>query len=255
MFRTPILALAALLACAVPAAASVPVTLRGSPESMVRQNRVAHEHGLEFFRTPTAIDAAVAEGRLVKVVGNDDYKVLRGGVAQAEVRLFLERFGADYHQACGAPLVVTSLTRALSRQPANAHRLSVHPAGMAVDLRVPAAASCERWMNDELLRLERQGVLDATREHRPPHFHVAIFPGPYLAAVWEEVGTDPLLAATHPPLESAPRMGAAFAMLIEGTGDPLEWASRDLAPEEAETPGWLGRLLRLPLRLLGVGRG
>jgi hypothetical protein len=29
--------------------------------------------------------------------------------------------------------------------------------------------------------LERRGLLDATREHRPPHYHVAVFPRPYLA--------------------------------------------------------------------------
>jgi hypothetical protein len=255
MPRTQILALACLLLSTAPAAAAVPVTLRGSPESMLRQNQVAREHGLDFLRQQADIAAALEKGRLVEIAGNDDYRVLaRNGVALPEVRLFLDRFAADYRRACGTPLVVTSLTRASTRQPANSHPLSVHPAGMAVDLRVPADPACERWMNGELLRLEGEGLLDATREHRPPHFHVALFPQPYLAAVWQELGTNPLLALSPEPQESDPRLGAALAMLLEGTSEPLEWLAAQPAFREESSPGWLGRLIRLPLRLLGLGR-
>jgi hypothetical protein len=257
MPRTQLIALACLLAGAAPAAA-VPVSLGGSPASMARQHQVARDHGLEFFRTPGEIAAAVERGELVEVRGNADYQVLRVGVAQPEVRLFLERFGGDYRAACGAPLVVTSLTRAVSRQPSNAHPLSVHPAGMAVDLRVPAGSACERWMNGELLRLEGLGVLDATRERRPPHFHIAVFPQPYLAHVREELGHEPLLALGGEGIERGPRVGAGLEKLLEGVGEPLAWmAEREPAPSpaaEEESQGWLTRLLRLPLRILGISR-
>ena len=66
------------------------------------------------------VKAAVEAGRLVKVDGNDDYRL--AGVsypyAQPEVKLFVERLAADYHATCGEQLVVTSLTRPISRQPA-----------------------------------------------------------------------------------------------------------------------------------------
>jgi hypothetical protein len=47
---------------------------------------------------------------------------------------------------------------------------------MAVDLRVSQRPRCVDWLAAELLELERAGLLDATREYHPPHFHVAVFP-------------------------------------------------------------------------------
>jgi nucleoid-associated protein YgaU len=56
---------------------------------------------------------------------------------------------------------------------------SVHPTGMAVDLRKPTKRRCLTWLRETLLYLEAAGALEATEEHRPPHFHVAVYPGPY----------------------------------------------------------------------------
>ncbi len=95
--------------------------------------------------------------------------------------MFVEHVAADYRAATGAPLVVTSLTRPDALQPRNAHQLSVHPAGMAVDFRVPDDASQRVWFEKTLLELETKGLIDATRERYPPHYHVAVFAEPYSA--------------------------------------------------------------------------
>jgi hypothetical protein len=50
---------------------------------------------------------------------------------------------------------------------------------MAVDLRVSRDASCREWLSAELLELETMGLLDATLERRPPHYHVAVFPAAF----------------------------------------------------------------------------
>ncbi len=170
-----------LLAAASPAAATR-VTLHGSHGSMVRQHGIARANDYTFLHTPAAIRAFTREGYLVPVPGNRDYRLagVSFAVARPETKTFVERLGAAYHVACGAPLVVTSLTRPTDEQPRNASPLSVHPAGMAVDLRVPATSGCRRWLERSLLALERNGVLDVTREHRPPHYHVAVFPGEYM---------------------------------------------------------------------------
>ena len=42
-------------------------------------------------------------------------------------------------------------------------------------------ADCRRWLEDALLGMEANGLLNATREYHPPHYHVAIFPSQYLA--------------------------------------------------------------------------
>jgi hypothetical protein len=155
-------------------------SLRGSLAAMQRQHQVARSHGLQFYHTVAQINAAVNRGDLVRLSGNGTYDVIaRYPFAQPEVRLFIERLSAQYFAACGQKLVVTSLVRPTTRQPANAHRLSVHPAGMAVDLRVSPVAACRSWLERTLLSLEARGVLNGIREFRPPHYHVAVFPRPY----------------------------------------------------------------------------
>jgi LysM repeat protein len=54
---------------------------------------------------------------------------------------------------------------------------------MAIDLRDSTNLSCRSWLERVLTDLERQGVLDATRERSPVHYHVAIFPAQYGAYV------------------------------------------------------------------------
>jgi LysM repeat protein len=180
MERAVIVAITGLVLCAsaAPAAAQ---TLRGSQYAMREQNRIAREHDFTFLRTGAQVRRFVEAGYLVHLPGNANYELasVSHPYARPAVRLFVERLSAQYRAACGEKLVVTSLTRPLSEQPHNASALSVHPAGMAVDLRVSGRAACRRWLERTLLSLERQGVLNANRENRPPHYHVAVYPTQY----------------------------------------------------------------------------
>jgi nucleoid-associated protein YgaU len=162
----------------VPAGAQ---TLRGSPASVERQYRVAKEHNFTFLRTSQQVNQFVQRGYLVRLPGNSDYALANVShpVARPEVKLFIERLSSQYRAACGERLVVTSLTRPLNAQPPNASPRSVHPTGMAVDLRVSQNARCRAWLERTLLSLEGQGVISATRERRPPHYHVSVFPRQY----------------------------------------------------------------------------
>lgn len=187
----PLVAAVALAVSFAPLASAVPVELRGSLPSMERQNRVAVQAGLPFARTFGDIERLVDAGEFVLVTGNESYDLrsgLRSHAARPELRLFIERLAAEYHEATGEKLVVTSLVRPQSSQPRNAHRLSVHPAGIAVDLRISQRQASRAWIERRLLEMERQGLLDITRERHPPHYHVALFPDAYLAYVEEEIG-------------------------------------------------------------------
>jgi hypothetical protein len=170
----------ALLAL-MPAGLAASESLRGSRASMKHQHGVAKVEALEFQRTASEVMARVKNGALVALAGNDDYQLANVSFAYAvpEVRLLVERLSRQYRGACGEPLVVTSLTRPTRNQPRNAHALSVHPAGMAVDLRISDQAKCRSWVEGTLLSLERANVLDVTRERHPPHYHVAVFPSAY----------------------------------------------------------------------------
>ena len=178
-------------------------SLRGSRASVDRQNREARQHDFTFLRRPAQLERFVDDGLLVPLESDEHYRLhdVSFNVARPEVKLFVERLSAQYLAACDERLVVTSLTRPASRQPANASRRSVHPTGMAVDLRTPGTVACRRWLASTLLALERKRVLDATLERSPLHFHVAVFPDEYLAYVAAVTGhtESTLLAAVQGP--------------------------------------------------------
>jgi len=178
----------ALGALLVPAAAQGQ-SLRGSPASVDLQNRVARDHDFTFLKTPDEVRRFVAQGYLVPVRGNRDFTLhaVSFPYARPEVVTFIERLGSQYRVACGEQLVVTSLTRPTSRQPQNASARSVHPTGMALDLRYPRDRKCREWLEGVLLSLERGGVLDATLERYPLHYHVALFPRQYAAYVDNQI--------------------------------------------------------------------
>jgi hypothetical protein len=217
MDRAAIIVLAGAIASASASAAEAQ-TLKGSRQAMQRQNRIALQHDYTFLRTASQVRQFVDAGYLVHLPGNADYELASVSYpyARAAVRTFVERLAAQYRAACGEKLVVTSLTRPLSAQPRNASPLSVHPAGMAVDLRVSGRVACRSWLERTLLSLERQGVLDAIRENRPPHYHVALFPNQYtqyVARLTTGQTTTRLAAMQASPGEPPPVTARAVAVL------------------------------------------
>ncbi len=171
----------AVLAGVAPSS-SAAQSLRGSSRSLTVQNRQARAHDFTYLRTPEHVRRFVELGYLVPLRGNRDYQMddeVSFPYGRPQVRTFIERLAGQYRRACGEVMVVTSLTRPLNRQPRNASSRSVHPTGMAVDLRRSNHRPCRAWLEDVLLSLEANGVLEATRESRPPHYHIALYPEPY----------------------------------------------------------------------------
>jgi len=179
---TPLL-LGTCMACAMTLSAPLEAqSLLGSKASMIKQNEEAEEHQFTYLQTVSEVQDFVQRGLLIRVPGDDDYWVADASFpyARPEVKTFLERLSSQYHTACGEQLVVTSLTRPADHQPWNASPLSVHPTGMAIDLRRSSRPACRAWLEKNLLSLEGDGVIEATKELHPPHYHVAVFPKPYL---------------------------------------------------------------------------
>lgn len=195
-----------------------------------RQLAGAEAQGFERARTSDDVYAEVERGELVRLPGNRDYE-LKSTVplpyARPEVRLFVERLSAQYRSACGDRLVVTSLVRPKNHQPRNAHPQSVHQLGLAIDMRVSWKASCRRWLEASLLQLESAGVVEASREHYPPHYHVVLFPDRYLRHVEKLEGERPMLAyaPARPPQGAAAEVVSAEGFqgyrYVVQTGDSL----------------------------------
>lgn len=222
-----------VFALVITAASLQAQSLAGSSTAMQRQHLIAKQHDYTFLRRPADVQRFVRLGLLVPIRGNGHYAL--AGVShpygRPALRTFVQRLAAQYHAACGEKLVVTSLTRPLSDQPRNASDLSVHPAGMAVDLRASKNAKCRAWLERTLLSLEKQGVLDATRERFPPHYHVALYPQPYLRYV------DALTT------RNAPRVAAAPAARTERVADatPTDGAVSEYVVNAGDTLWSLAR--------------
>ena len=165
-------------------------SLRGSGKSLDRQNLEAKHHGLEFVDDTAELERLVEAGRLVPVHPNEDLHLKEDSYpfTRPAVRDFILELAKGYREACNEQLVVTSLTRPRNRQPRNAARQSVHPAGMAMDLRRTWSRTCRGWLEGTLLTLESVGILDATLESNPIHYHVAVYPWRY-----REVGDEYLI--------------------------------------------------------------
>jgi hypothetical protein len=199
-FRTrAFIALAAAIVAAVPHAAGaqrgarLPDALRGSRESVEKMYDFAESRRLPFYLTPTNIDDAIRKGRLVPLTGDSTYELTRGvgfSYATLEAKQFVLAFAPQYLAACGTPLTVTSAARPISRQPRNSNPYSVHPTGIAVDLRRPPAGPCQTWVRGALAELEARGFVEATEERHPAHLHVAVL-------------TEPGRIATLPSLTAA----------------------------------------------------
>jgi hypothetical protein len=167
-----------------PAPSALAGELGGSLASVRKAHSVARRNEYTFLRTSADVRRFIAMERLVRVRTNADFTVKSGiafPYARPQVKVFIERLARQYHAATGDRLVVTSLTRPLSRQPSNASALSVHPTGIAVDFRIPAKVAHRKWLERTLLSLEDRVVLDVTKERNPAHYHVAVFPKAYEA--------------------------------------------------------------------------
>lgn len=169
-----------LVALVSTAGESYAQSLRGSLASVNRMHRYATAHDLRFLRNATAVRTAARQGSLVRLRQTSGVGIaaVRHPYLRPAAATFVRRLGVQFHAACGERLVVTGATRPLSVRLANASPRSVHPTGIAVDLRRPRG-KCLTWLRRTLLSLESRGVIEATEERWPPHFHVVVFEVPY----------------------------------------------------------------------------
>jgi hypothetical protein len=168
-------------------------SLRGSTSSINRMYRQARVEGFSFFETSASVRRAVNAGLLIRLDNDaDDFELHEIGYpyVRPATLTFVRRLAAQYREACGEPLGVTSAVRPATRQPFNSTARSVHPTGMAIDLRRPRDRDCLSWLRDALLTLERKGLIEATEEHSPAHFHVAVFPTPYARYVASRIRSE-----------------------------------------------------------------
>lgn len=171
----------ALLLLVVSTTSAVAQSLRGSRRAVNKPYHYATLHDLPFSQTSRDVKRALHEGYLVRLGADPNYVThdVSFPYVTRTTLTFVRRLASQYRRGCGERLVITSAVRPESMQPSNSSEYSVHPAGIAVDIRKPSKGSCLRWLRRNLLLIEKRGDIEATEEHHPAHFHVVVIPAAY----------------------------------------------------------------------------
>ncbi|MHB1264673.1 MAG: DUF5715 family protein [Gemmatimonadaceae bacterium] len=154
--------------------------LRGSRPKVQGTYFNAVARGVPFYDGMDEARAAIAGGKFVPLYGNQFYATHRMTLAYAapHARTFVETLAPQFVEHCDEMMVVTSALRPKERSPRNGSPWTVHPTGIAVDIRKPRNRACWSWLRQRLLDYQAEGVVDATEEFHPPHFHIAVKKAP-----------------------------------------------------------------------------
>jgi LysM repeat protein len=196
----------------------------------------AVRNDLEFYTTSKGVYESVRDKELVMISITMDLTLekVRYPFVLPRTRDVLNMFAKKYREACGERLVVTSAARPRREQPRNASPQSVHPTGMAVDFRRPTG-ECLTYMRGQLLALEKLGILEATEERHPVHFHVAVLQrGSFAPATSVASATATQAPAT--PTEPAPTAVVATTDSASGTVELPTKSAEPAAKPAAKAP-------------------
>ena len=140
-----------------------------------RQFRYAEANGIPFARNERDYQDLVARGQFVRLRHPALTIAARRPYVLPTTAQFIYEIADAFSGAGCRGLRINDAARLVSERPSNGSVYSVHPAGMALDLRViNLSARCYEVLTNILSMAEMRGQADATREHRPPHFHVVV---------------------------------------------------------------------------------
>ena len=170
----------------------MPAPLRGSLESLERQNQRLSAEGLERIEDEDDLAARI-EHRLLIPVPASEALLVNGNLPANHryCRPWTARFLADLAQAHEAafhrPLLVSSAVRTVDYQkrlmlingnaaPAVGDVVSPHLTGAAVDIAKDGLSRQEMaWMRRRLLILESSGKIDVEEEFQQACFHITVY--------------------------------------------------------------------------------
>jgi hypothetical protein len=200
--------------------------LRGSLESLIRQNEKTNADNLERIENDADLHERIARGQLVRVPESDALAVNANlPVDRRYCRPWTATFLTDLSRAHQAqfhhPFEVSSAVRTVEYQkhlmrtngnaaPAVGDIASPHLTGATIDIAKSGLGRSEiYWMRDRLNSLQSEGKIDVEEEFRQSCFHITVYKS-YIGAGPLHKGHHPIAA---PPSEeespSAPAEAAA----------------------------------------------
>jgi hypothetical protein len=170
----------------------MPTPLRGSLDSLVRQNNRLDAEGLERIEDERDLNARIARKLLVPVPAStgltvnqnlpSDRRYCRPWTAQ-----FLADLARAHNAAFHKPIEVSSAVRTVAYQkrlmesngnaaPAEGDVVSPHLTGAAVDIPKDGFSRAEiAWMRRRLLGLQQAGKIDVEEEFQQSCFHITVY--------------------------------------------------------------------------------
>jgi hypothetical protein len=172
--------------------------IKGSHESLVRQNQKATQDELERIQDGAQLEELTQNQELVSLpLGRSlmvDPKLPEDRrYCRPWARTFLKNFSQAYYQEFKTPLQINSAVRtaevqqklrrhnrnaaaAVSDTPEDSDILSPHLTGAAVDIAKRGMSRKQRtWVQNYLLNIQNSGLIDAEEEFRQPVFHISIY--------------------------------------------------------------------------------
>jgi len=190
--------------------------LRGTHDSLVRQNERNEEEALERIEDDADLQDRIARGMLVHVPESaalsvnpelpDDHRYCRPWTAN-----FLNDLSRAHSAVFHKPLVVSSAVRTVEYQKhlmrvnrnaaeAEGDVVSPHLTGATIDIAKSGLSRREmEWMRGELLAYQNAGVIDVEEEFRQRCFHITVYKNYDTLSLPHKPGGDtttPVLPAT-----------------------------------------------------------
>jgi Family of unknown function (DUF5715) len=171
---------------------AMPAPLRGSLESLERQNTRLEAEGLERIEDEDDLAARIAHGLLVPVPVSSALSVNEAlppnhRYCRPWTAHFLADLAREHQAVFHRPLEVSSAVRTVEYQrrlmhingnaaPAEGDIVSPHLTGATIDIAKQGLSRQEMaWMRSRLLALESEGKIDVEEEFRQSCFHITVY--------------------------------------------------------------------------------
>ena len=149
----------------------------GCQTTSEQQLQYAFSIQLPLMTTETEYQSRINSGYFVRLEGLFLDVRARRPYALPQTVAFLIKMSQAYSAAGCGQLIIMDALRLTTERPVNGSVYSVHPTGMAVDIRTKyIPIECADWLRAYVSQKEAAGEVDGTQELRPEHLHVVVVP-------------------------------------------------------------------------------
>ena len=165
--------------------------LKGSHESMLRQNEEIDRLGLPRIYDDDELDQLIDQNELVEIPETSGLRLAANLQANRRyckpwTRDFVEDLGNAFYQEFGVPIQVNSAVRTVLQQkklrrrnrnaaPIEGDTASSHLAGITVDINKRGISRKQhKWIESYFANLRDLGLIEVAEERRQPVFHVMV---------------------------------------------------------------------------------